>query len=543
MDEGGTLPARRGQAYRLTNDALPDIDGGMAIVNVLKAFGVRAFFNVPGESFLPVLKAVGSEPSIRLVSNRHESGAAFAAEAFAKVAGVPAVCMATRGPGASNLTIGIQTAHFDGTPLVALIGLIPTKLQSSDAFQEFDPISMFRSFTKNVLVVAERTALEATIAQALSEATQGRPGPVVVGLPTNIISTAAQPSAFGFLRPAATANPDVGPLWECIKNASAPAFIVSTAAVRGRCAEDVATLADAAQARVVCGWRRFSAFDNDHPAFRGSLGLGAAPEVAETLGEADLVVAFGPLDQITVDCSGLDRPGLEVVHVTTAPDPALTRRLPRARVSQVVCDPEIVARLLAASTGSPPTRQTTRAPNTDEDRLPNGVSADAAVARLDAWASEDCMVVSDAGDFAQALLRRFSFDHRRVYVGPASGAMGYGLPGALGAQLAAPDRPVIAVAGDGGLLMTVGEMETAARLGLSLMAVVFNNRAYGTIRTRQAEALPGQEFGTTLGEVHFGRIAEAMEWTAWSVDTPADFDAALAAAESVRGNRLIEVRL
>jgi acetolactate synthase I/II/III large subunit len=522
-----------------------EVHGGAAVVAVLRDFGVSQFFNVPGESFLPILDALRAERSIRLITNRHESGAAFGAEGFAKMAGRPAVCMATRGPGASNLTIGIQTAQYDATPMVALLGLIPTSLQGSQAFQEFDSLSMFSSFTKRSLVVASRESLGPTLAQALAEATSGRPGPVVVGIPTDILTAVAPEMATGRLQASAHPTPDIEPLLAQLGQAASPALIMSTAAVRGACAADVATVASRFEMPVFCGWRRFSAFDNGHPAFAGSIGLGSAPSVIARLDAADVAVVFGPLDQVTVDSGRLNRSGLLVVNVAPAPDPFLLRRLPLARVIQVVSAPEIVARLLAEAPGraagaaAPARRADADSPETGGQDL----TADGAMTRLDRWAPADAVVVSDAGDFAQALLRRFRFDRQRSFIAPLNGAMGYGLPAAIGAQLAEPERPVFCIAGDGGLLMTAGEMETATRLGLDLTVVVFNNGAYGTIRTRQAEAFPGREFGTSLGDVRFNEIAKAMGWRAWPVQTPAELDAALSGAASASGCRLIEVRM
>jgi acetolactate synthase-1/2/3 large subunit len=161
---------------------------------------------------------------------------------------------------------------------------------------------------------------------------------------------------------------------------------------------------------------------------------------------------------------------------------------------------------------------------------------------LNQSASADAVIVSDAGEFAQALLCDFKFDRMRSFIGPVNGAMGYGLPGAIGARLAFPDRPVFCVAGDGGLLMTVGEMETATRLGIDLTVVVFNNSAYGTIRSRQEEAFPGREFGTSLGDVCFTEIAQAMGWHAWPALSTSEFESALASAANSSGCRLIEVR-
>jgi len=521
-----------------------DINGGQAIVNVLKAFGVTQFFNVPGESFLPVLDAVGAEPSIRLTTNRHESGASFAAEGFAKISGRPAVCMATRGPGASNLSIGIQTALYDSTPMVALVGLVPTEIQGTQAFQEFDPNSMFSSLAKRTLVVASRATLEATIAQALTEATVGRPGPVLVGIPADFLSAEAPPGPFGFAEPAADGEPDIVPLLERLRRAISPAFIVSTAAVRGRFAADLAEVAGRVGAPVFCGWRRFSAFDNGHPNFGGSLGLGMSASVRETLDLADLVVGFGPLEQVTIDSGQLNRPGLEVMNVSTTQDANLVRRLNRARLVEVVARPEAVARALArAISDSKADGRGLDAAAEKKPASPEDLTADSAISLLNRSAASNVIIVSDAGDFAHSLLRHFRFDRSRSFIGPVNGSMGYGLPAAIGARLADPSRPVVCVAGDGGLLMTAGEMETAVRIGVDLTTIVFNNRAFGTIKTRQAEAFPGREFGTSLGDVCFAEIAKAMGWTAWSARTLAEFESALNSSEATSGCRLIEVHL
>lgn len=522
---------------------MTEVQGGAAIVEVLRAFGVTQFFNVPGESFLPVLEALRTETSIHLVTNRHESGASFAAEGFGKMSGRPAVCMATRGPGAANLSIGIQTAQYDSTPLLALIGLVPTGVQGSHAFQEFDSQSMFNSIAKRSLVVASRASLEATITQALTEATTGRPGPVVVGIPADILSATAPLAPFGFLDTLAQAAPDIQLLLDRIATASSSALIMSTAAVRGSCAADVATVALNLGAPVLCGWRRFSAFDNGHPCFAGSIGLGSPRSVTATLDRADLVIALGPIDPVTVDSGRLNRSGLTIINVASSPDPHLVRRMPLAQVVQIVAEPDVVASLLAAETRE--AGGASRAfRDQGEPRLAGQeLTEDSAMSHFNEWAPADAVIVSDAGDFAHALLRQFRFDRTRTFLGPLNGAMGYGLPAAIGAKLADTGRPVFCVAGDGGLLMTVGEMETAARLGIEITVLVFNNHAYGTIRSRQAEAFPGHEFGTSLGDVCFTDIAKAMGWSAWSAGTRSEFEASLSKSVTSSGCRLIEVIL
>ncbi|MBJ7599462.1 thiamine pyrophosphate-binding protein [Candidatus Nephthysia bennettiae] len=314
---------------------MDEIHGGAAVVNVLKAFGVSQFFNVPGESFLPVLDAVGSESTLNLVTNRHEAGASFAAEGLGKMAGRPAVCMATRGPGAANLSIGIQTAFYDSTPLVALLGLIPSGLQGSGAFQEFDMPAMFGSFAKRSFIVGSRDGLEPAIAQALTEASAGRPGPVVVGIPTDLLSQSAAAAPFSFPGGDEASLVGLAPVVDELSRSKAPAFLMCTSAARGSCAFHVGETASSLGAPVYCGWRRFSAFDNSHPCFAGMLGLGGADAVVSNLAAADLVIAFGPLEQITIDTGRLNRPGLTIIQICEFEQPNLVRHLPRTRFLQV----------------------------------------------------------------------------------------------------------------------------------------------------------------------------------------------------------------
>jgi acetolactate synthase-1/2/3 large subunit len=342
--------------------------GGAAVVDVLRAKGVTQFFTVPGESFLPVLEALRTQDQIRVVTNRHESGAAFAAEGFAKITGRPAVCMATRGPGASNLAIGIHTAYYDRTPLIALVGLIPSALQGTGAFQDFDLPTLFGSMAKRAVVAPSRASLEAVLSEAVDASTTGRPGPVVVGLPSDFLTEVAATSSVTPAVAGSWGDQDISRLIDLIVKARRPAFVMSTGAVRGRVARDVGEVALRREIPVVCGWRRFSAFDNGHPCFAGSLGLGMLPSVRETLDRSDLVVAFGPLEQITIDSGRLNRPRLTVVNVDSADDPHLQRRLGPARLIKVVASPDSIARSLAGAIKGPGGTEERRPPETRSGR-------------------------------------------------------------------------------------------------------------------------------------------------------------------------------
>jgi acetolactate synthase-1/2/3 large subunit len=534
--------------------------GGQTVADWMVHHGIDHFFNVPGETFLSVLAAVDEEPRIRLVTNRHEAGASFAAEAFGKVAGRPAVCMATRGPGAANLSIGIQTAHYDSTPLIALVGLAPSPTEDSEAFQSFDPRSLFGSFAKAVQVVRHRQTLGAQLDQAHATAVDGRPGPVVVGISADVLEERGPRDD---PRPARDVGADAGSwqadqLMEMVAGAERPCLLAATDAVRGGVADDLAAFVSAVGLPVFGAWRRYSAFDNAHPCFAGSLGLGGSPEVAEAIRSADLVLCVGfAVEEITARAAGFDRPGVTVVQLAAAADPPRARHVGRGRLVEVAVRPEVAARGLREWAGRNPSSAEELAcrhrPDTQrlvEPLAPDGqppqprtgaVDLARAMQLLDSWLPSTAIVASDAGNFAQWLLRYIRFGGERVFLGPLNGAMGYGLPAAVGATLAAPERLACCIAGDGGLLMTAAEMETARRLELDLVAVVINNSVYGTIRAKQRDADPSRLPGTALGRVDFPALSRAMGWTAWSVARDEELAAVLDEASAAQGCRLIEL--
>ncbi|MGI8609067.1 MAG: thiamine pyrophosphate-binding protein [Candidatus Dormibacteria bacterium] len=530
-------------------------NGGSIVVDWMRESGLSHFFNVPGESFLPVLDALRDEPAIRLITNRHESGASFAADAFAKISGRPAVCMATRGPGASNLSIGVQTAHYDSTPMIALVGMVPTQMRDSRAFQEFDPASLFGSISKAVRRVDSVAQLPDVLAESLSIAKSGRPGPVVVGLPADVLYADA---VRGPGPPLATPDPmenEVGLVIDLLAAAERSVVIAATEAVRGDTASALARFAELTGLPVFSAWRRYSAFDNRHANFAGSLGLGASVGLGAALASADLVVCVGFLEQITAQQAGLGRAGQTVVQLVPERDETLPRHLGEARCIQIVGDPARAAANLAAwASANASAAAALRRRHADSTaataRLGRGpageprsgrVHLDHFMSRMNAIVEPNAIVTSDAGNFAQWLLRYFRFDESRSYAGPLNGAMGYGLPGAIGSRLAAPDRPVWCVAGDGGLLMTIGELETATRHDLDATVVVVNNEAYGTIRARQFAENPSRLTGTDLGPVDFAGLATSMGWKSRRVSSDAEVDEALAEARDEPGRRLIEV--
>jgi acetolactate synthase-1/2/3 large subunit len=524
------------------------LHNGSVVVRWLYERGIDTVFEVPGESFLPVLDALYDEPRIRVVVMRHESGAAFAAEAYAKLSGRPALCMATRGPGSANLSIGIQTAFYDGSPLLALIGMNPRSTQGSRDFQEIDPKDLFGSFSKRVIVVNSGAALVPILDQALEICTSGRPGPVIVGIPSDLLME--QPSD-GFeprqrslsLGDAAF---DSGPLVKLLRSAINPVILLAGPASRGALADVVAELAWVAGLPVFCSWRRFSGFDNGNAHFAGSIGLGQAPEVIALLTRSDFILSFGfALDSVTCAAGNLDKPGRRIVQIAPSIDEDAVRHVPSADFVQVIGEPLGAARSILEGMAGAPARAAQPMPGLFPDPsapggdVGDGLRIDSVMHVLEELLPSNAVITCDAGNFAQWLIRQISFRETRSFLGPLNGAMGYGLPAAVGVRMSSEDRPCVVFAGDGGFLMSASELETLARLGGDTTAFVFDNSLYGTIRAKQQELFPNRSIGTALGSVDFGLLGRASGWSSWTVRSNAEIRPAVANALATSGCRLV----
>ncbi len=534
------------------------VEAATNVVGALADAGVDIAFTVPGESFLAVLNALYDEPRIRTVATRHESGASFMADAYTKLTQTPAICMATRAVGAANLSIGIHNAQQDSVPMIAILGQVSNGARHRESFQETDLDQFLRPFTKWAFEPTAPSELGALTHRAVRTAISGRPGPVAISLREDVIREPVRRESYSTIhRPEPEASSDeIAVVEALLRDAHRPLLLVGGEIMTTAATPAAVHLAESASAGVVTLWRRPDAFPNDHPHYLGHAGLGAAPIVREAMTGSDLwIVVGGRLDENTLDGYTLPTAETSVVHVGVDAD-GLD---PRGEGFGVVSTSAAFLRLLAEPFSTDPlepasagerrawitdTHETWQAQTTPEGRAVSPGYADQfEIARtMREHLPPDTIVVTDAGNFSAWSARFLRWNAPFTFVGPGSGAMGYAIPGAVGAQLARPDRPVLAVAGDGGFLMTAMDLQTAAREQLPIVVVVFNNGQYGTIRMHQERKYPGRPIATTLGEVDFVALARGLGCGAELVLEAEEFSAALDRAFTSDAPYVLEVR-
>jgi acetolactate synthase I/II/III large subunit len=523
------------------------INVGDAAVEVLSRAGVRRFYTVPGESFLEVIDAVERHPELSLVSTRHESGASFMAEADAKLTGVPAVAMATRGVGASNLAIGVHTARQDSTPMVVLLGQVETPFLGREAFQEVDLAAFYAPITKWAATVHHADRLAEFVDKGLRIATSGRPGPVMLALPADILGEEVpvlpEVSAGGAPRPAPNAE-EIRAVAQRLSEARSPIMIAGGGA--GDAREELIAFAEAFGVGVYAAFRRQDVFPNDHPLYLGHLGLGTPPETLKALETADLVLVVGSrLDEITTQSYALPRPDQKVIQIDIDPDEIGFVVPPEFGI---VADVRTaLAAFIAQAPASPPARDWAdhhraylSSSSIPPSRAADGVDPAEAISALQVVLPDDAIMTNDAGNFSGFLHRYWRYNHAKTQLAPANGAMGYGVPAAVAAKLAAPDRPVVALAGDGGFLMSGQEIETAVRYGAQILVVVFRNGMHGTIAMHQAREV-GRTAGVQIGDVDLAGYARSLGGTGYTVRDSDELAPALEEALAADSVALVDV--
>jgi acetolactate synthase-1/2/3 large subunit len=540
---------------------------GHALVEALVAQGITTCFGVPGESYLAVLDGFHEHPErIRFVACRHEGGASFMAEAQGKLTGRPGICFVTRGPGATNASIGVHTAFQDSTPMILFIGQVASDQRDREAFQEIDYRQMFSPGTlglaKWVAEVEGADRLPEYVARAFHVAMQGRPGPVVLALPEDMLTTLTSAPVLPQVQPA-QAWPDpaaLARLREMLLAAQRPIVIAGGSGWTADSAAALQRFAERWQLPVANGFRFQDTFDNRHALYAGDVGIGINPKLAARVREADLVLALGVrLGEMTTGGYTLlqaPRPQQRLVHVHAGAE-ELGRVYAAHLLVQAGMGCAAIALAQLEAPAAVPWAGHAAAAHADYEA--NHVAP--AVAPLDMAEviktlarrlPADTVWTNGAGNFSGWLhryVRYPSLMHAgRTQLAPTSGAMGAGFPYAVSAALLQPHRWAVNIAGDGDFLMTGQELATATGYGASkLLSVVVDNGTYGTIRMHQEREYPGRVSGSDLFNPDFAAMARAFGWHGGTVERTAQFepalDGALAAIESRGRPALLHLKL
>jgi acetolactate synthase-1/2/3 large subunit len=522
---------------------------GRMVADALRRAGVRWAFTVPGESFLGLLDGLHAA-GINVVATRHEGAAAFMAEAHAQLTGRPAACLGTRAVGAANLAIGIHTAYADSSPMFAFVGQVPRAQRGREGFQEVDltgSIGRLAKWSAEPHDVA--AAVEAT-AEGVAIALGGRPGPVLLAFPEDLLDEMVAPEALVAARHlvAERASDDqVRAVLQLLASARRPVILAGGGVLRARTSNDLLRLAELLRVPVVGAWRRGDVISNDHPLYLGMAGYGAPAVVRERLAAADAMLVIGSrLGEITSYDWTIPAPGTRWAHVDVEP----------TRPSVALAAADIVVRsdarlFLRAAVQRLESRGVLDAITADERSAANaedraaweaativdhhpwsgpGVHPGRVISTLRRLLPDDGIVTTDAGSFGTWAARGFRFRRPGTFLGSTSGAMGYGLPAAIAAGLVHRDRAVVALVGDGGMGMTLAELETAVRTGLRTIVLVFDNQRFGMIRSYQDRREGATTAGTDLGPVDFAAAARALGARGVTVADDGAFEPAFRAA-------------
>ena len=535
-----------------TNQAI--LSGGQLVVAALQVHGVEMAFSVAGESYLEVLDALVDAPDIRLVTCRQEGGAAFMAEAYGKLTGKPGVLLVTRGPGACNASIGIHTAFQDSTPLVVLVGQVARNQLDREAFQEVDFRRMFAPLAKWVAQIDIAERVPELINQGFQIAVSGRPGPVVLALPEDMLRDRCAAAVSGPYQ-AVRAHPgaaDLGELRRLLAAAERPIVLVGGSGWSDKACRDIAGFAQTNDLPVCCSFRRQDIVDNRLPCFVGDLGTGASPSLVARVKQADLLLAVGTrIGEITsqsYSLLGIPEPGKALIHVHASAEELGRVFRPSLAIQSGM--PEFAAAVAMLAPVAAPRwsswRETVRA-EYEAGLIPPSSISSLDLGEIMRWLRDrlpsDAIVTSDAGNFSGWPNRFLQYRRPGRQLGPTSGAMGYGVPAAVTAKLVYPDRLVVGFCGDGGFMMTGQELATATLEGTGPIIMVFNNGMYGTIRMHQERRFPGRVVGTALKNPDFLALARAYGIFGASITKTEQFAPAFEEAVSGRRAAIIELKM
>ncbi|MGH8802682.1 MAG: thiamine pyrophosphate-binding protein [Casimicrobiaceae bacterium] len=530
--------------------------GGQILVASLLAQGATHVFGVPGESYLAALDALyDATPGLRFVICRNEGGAAYMAEAFGKLTGRPGLVFVTRGPGASNAAVGIHTATQDATPMIVFIGQVGTAEIDREAFQEIDYRRMYGASTKWVAQVDRAERIPEYIAHAYRVAMSGRPGPVVLAFPEDVLAVmaaCADPPYVDAIA-AAPAPAAVDDAVRLLREAKRPLVLAGGSRWDRAACTALERFAETSALPVACAFRHQDLFYNRHPHYAGDVGIGINPRLAARVRDADVLLALGEKlgETVTGGYARLEVPVSRQALIHVHPGSDELGRVYQPRLA-ILSTPGAFLSAIDARAARPIDPDPSASPalaHADYEawRQPRSVPGEVDLWRIVCWLDDhlddDAIIASGAGNFATWMHRIFRYRRYRGQLAPYSGSMGYGVPAAVAAKLVHPERQVVSWSGDGCFLMNGQELATAVQYELSIVFIVIDNGMYGTIRMHQERSYPGRVSGTTLRNPDFAALARAFGAHAETVARTEAFAPAFERARAAGAPALIHVRL
>jgi len=527
--------------------------GGQLVVDSLAANGVSNIFCVPGESYLAVLDAL-HDSGIQSIVCRQEGGAAMMADAWGKLTGEPGICFVTRAPGATNASAGLHIARQDSTPMILFIGQVQRDAREREAFQEVEYRRAFTEFAKWVGEIDDPARIPEFITRAFAVATSGRPGPVVLTLPEDVLREIVEKPVLPKPFTPAAIHPgrrEMNELRRLLNGAERPFIILGGSGWSAKSKQQMEEQAEKAGLPVGCSFRRQMLFDHLHPSYAGDVGIGINPALADEIKNADLILLInGRMSEMASSGYTLldvPYPRQTLVHVHADPSELGRVYLPDLAIC---ADPASFAGAFADLELETGDDQRTRTAQMHQNYLtwstppetgPGDVQMGAIMTWLEENLPEDAIVTNGAGNYATWVHRFHRFRNFATQAAPTSGSMGYGTPGAVGAALAFPDRMVVAFAGDGCFLMNGQEFATAVRYKLPIIVIVVNNSMYGTIRMHQERDYPGRQSATGLTNPDFAAYARAFGGHGEKVVATDEFPAAMERARASGLPSIIEI--
>jgi acetolactate synthase-1/2/3 large subunit len=528
--------------------------GGELVVEALRANGVKRISCVPGESYLAVLDAL-YDTDIDVVVCRQEGGAAMMADAWGRLTGEPGICMVTRGPGAMNASAGLHVSRQDSIPMILFIGQVQRDAREREAFQEIEYRRAFTEIAKWVGEIDDAARIPEFVTRAFSVATSGRPGPVVLTLPEDMLTERTEAPAAKPYQPVES-HPGPGQvkaLESLLAKAERPIAILGGTRWSEQAIRQFQAFAERFDLPVGCSFRRQMLFDHLHPNYAGDVGIGINPALAKEIRESDLVLLIGgrfsemPSSGYTL----LDVPYPRQTLVHVYPDPGELGRVYRPDLAIAAAPADLTAALGDLKPAVPPPwRDRTTAMHqayltwsTPPETGPGDVQMGPIMQYIEANTAEDTIFTNGAGNYATWLHRFHRFRRFNTQAAPTSGSMGYGLPAAVAAKHLFPEREVICFAGDGCFLMHGQEFATAVRYNLPIITLVINNGIYGTIRMHQEREYPGRVSGTDLTNPDFAAYARTFGGHGERVEKTGEFAGAFERARQSGKPSIIEIRL